>query len=43
MGGATYDALVGMTAREFDAELLTLDERAAVTYRAVGVQTTSLS
>lgn len=38
-GGVTYDALTGLTAREFGAELLSCDHRAAVTYEAVGVQT----
>ncbi len=42
LGGATYDALIGLTARESGAELLSCDHRAAVTYGAVGVQTTSL-
>lgn len=42
LGGATYDALIGLTARESGTELLSCDRRAAVTYEAVGVQTTSL-
>ncbi len=42
IGGATYDALIGLTARESGAELLSCDRRAAVTYEALGVQTTSL-
>ncbi len=37
-GGAVYDGLVAGTAREFDAELLTLDRRATSTYSAVGVR-----
>ena len=36
-GGAVYDALVGLTAREADILLLTRDERAARTYERVGV------
>ena len=35
-GGATYDALVAATALAAGAELLTLDERAYRTYRAIG-------
>lgn len=35
-GGAVYDAIVGATAREHDATLLTLDRRARRTYSAVG-------
>lgn len=35
-GGAVYDALVGATAREHNAQLLTLDRRAQRTYLAVG-------
>jgi predicted nucleic acid-binding protein len=35
-GGAVYDALVGATAREHDATLLTLDRRAQRAYAAVG-------
>jgi hypothetical protein len=31
-GGAVYDALVGLTAAEFEVTLLTRDERAAHTY-----------
>lgn len=36
-GGAVYDALIGLTAREAGAELATLDRRAHDTYRRVGV------
>lgn len=36
-GGAVYDALVGLTAREAGARLVTRDERAARTYRALDV------
>jgi predicted nucleic acid-binding protein len=35
-GGAVYDALVGATAREHNAVLLTLDRKAQRTYTAVG-------
>jgi predicted nucleic acid-binding protein len=35
-GGAIYDAIVGATAREHDATLLTLDHKAQRTYLAVG-------
>lgn len=37
-GGATYDALIGLTAREFGAELLSCDRRAAVVYETVDVR-----
>lgn len=37
-GGAAYDALIAETAREADAVLLSLDVRAAPTYRAVGAR-----
>jgi predicted nucleic acid-binding protein len=36
-GGALYDALVGATAREAGATLLTLDRRAVTTYRLLRV------
>jgi predicted nucleic acid-binding protein len=36
IGGATFDALIAATARDADATLLTLDQRAAGTYQAVG-------
>jgi hypothetical protein len=35
-GGAIHDALVAMTAREAKTLLITLDERAAFTYQAIG-------
>ena len=35
-GGAAYDALIAVTARRHGAELVSLDARAAATYRAVG-------
>lgn len=41
-GGATYDALIGLTANESGAELLSCDRRARVTYDAVGVRSRSL-
>jgi hypothetical protein len=37
-GGAVYDALVGLTAAESKLVLLTRDERAARTYRLLGVE-----
>lgn len=37
-GGAVYDAIIGSTAREHDATLLTLDRKAQRTYLAVGAQ-----
>jgi hypothetical protein len=37
-GGASYDALVGLTAAEHDAQLLTRDVRAVPTYEALGVR-----
>jgi predicted nucleic acid-binding protein len=37
-GGAVYDALVGATAKAYDAVLLTRDRRAAETYRALEVE-----
>lgn len=36
-GGAVYDALVALAAKEHDAELATRDSRARATYDAVGV------
>jgi len=38
VGGAVYDALIGATATQAGAVLLTLDERAARTYAAVGAE-----
>ena len=35
-GGAVYDAVIALTARQHDAVLLTRDRRAANTYRALG-------
>jgi predicted nucleic acid-binding protein len=37
-GGAVYDAIIGSTAREHDATLVTLDRKAQRTYLAVGAQ-----
>ena len=37
-GGAVYDALVGVTAREASATLLTLDRRALATYELLRVE-----
>lgn len=37
VGGAVYDGLVGATAREAGATLLTRDRRAAATYQLLGV------
>ena len=36
-GGATYDGLIALTALEHDLELMSRDQRAARTYRALGV------
>jgi predicted nucleic acid-binding protein len=36
VGGAVYDALIAVTARDHDAVLLSLDRRAAPTYERVG-------
>ena len=38
-GGASYDALIALTALDHRATLVTLDERATPTYAALGVQT----
>ncbi|SNS55921.1 Predicted nucleic acid-binding protein, contains PIN domain [Geodermatophilus saharensis] len=35
-GGAAYDALIAVTALQHGADLVSLDARAAATYRAVG-------
>jgi predicted nucleic acid-binding protein len=37
-GGATYDALIALTAATHDAVLVTLDQRAVPTYRRCGVR-----
>ena len=36
-GGAVYDGLIALVAAEVDAELVSFDRRAAVTYRRCGV------
>jgi hypothetical protein len=36
LGGPAYDALIAFTAAERQATLLSLDQRAAATYEAVG-------
>ena len=36
-GGATYDALVGLTAHQAGCQLVSLDARAERTYRALGI------
>lgn len=38
VGGAVYDALVGLAAREHDCPLATRDARARITYEALGVR-----
>jgi toxin FitB len=38
LGGAVYDALVGLAAVEHDATLATRDGRAAATYEAIGAR-----
>jgi len=42
-GGATYDGLVALAAREHDMVLVTRDARAVPTYEAVGAQVKVLS
>lgn len=37
-GGATYDGLIALSAREHDLELLSRDHRAARTYKALGIR-----
>jgi predicted nucleic acid-binding protein len=41
-GGAIYDALAAITAKQFDATLLTLDSRVIQTYQIVGVDFQSI-
>jgi predicted nucleic acid-binding protein len=36
LGGSAYDALIAFTAAEHEATLVSLDQRAAATYEAVG-------
>ena len=38
VGGAVYDAMVALAAKEHGARLATRDARAANTYRSVGVE-----
>ena len=38
VGGAVYDALIAVTSRETGAALVSLDQRAARVYRALGVE-----
>lgn len=40
-GGASYDALIALTAQDHGASLLSLDGRAAPTYTALGVPTST--
>jgi predicted nucleic acid-binding protein len=42
VGGAVYDALVGLTAAHHSLTLLTLDQRAEVTYKRLGIDYESL-
>jgi predicted nucleic acid-binding protein len=42
LGGPAYDALIALTAAEHEATLLSLDQRAAVTYAAVGASVEQL-
>lgn len=37
LGGPAYDALIAFTAAEHQATLMSLDQRAAATYEAIGV------
>jgi predicted nucleic acid-binding protein len=43
LGGPTYDALVAFTAAEHQATLMSLDQRAAATYEAIGVTVEQLA
>jgi predicted nucleic acid-binding protein len=42
LGGPAYDALIAFTAAEHNATLMSLDQRAAATYKAVGAQVEQL-
>lgn len=42
-GGPTYDALIAFTAAEHEATLMSLDQRAAATYEAIGVTVEQLA
>ena len=43
LGGPTYDALIALTAAEHQATLMSLDQRAAATYEAIGVTVEQLA
>jgi predicted nucleic acid-binding protein len=43
LGGPTYDALIAFTATEHQATLMSLDQRAAATYQAIGVTVEQLA
>lgn len=43
LGGPAYDALIAYTAAEHDATLLSLDQRAAATYEAIGATVEQLA
>ena len=43
VGGAVYDALIAVTSREAGVALVSLDQRAARVYRALGVEHTLLA
>ncbi|GAB3459611.1 hypothetical protein GCM10027436_66190 [Actinophytocola sediminis] len=43
LGGSTYDALIAFTAAEHEATLMSLDQRAAATYEAVGAKVEHLT
>ncbi len=43
LGGPAYDALIAFTAAEHKATLLSLDQRAAATYEAVGATVAQLT
>lgn len=43
LGGPAYDALIACTAAEHDATLLSLDQRAAATYEAIGATVEQLA
>jgi predicted nucleic acid-binding protein len=42
LGGPAYDALIAFTAAEHNATLMSLDQRAAATYKTVGAQVEQL-
>jgi predicted nucleic acid-binding protein len=42
LGGPAYDALIAFTAAEHEATLISLDQRAAATYEAVGADVEQL-